>query len=143
MNGNVRYLELETQLGERRGTRGSVDHGGGGGNNGDMEARLGKLEEFALEARSRLDRIETKLDHVATKHDLAMTTADLNKSTNDLIKWVVGTAIALGAVSISVMTIVLNNAVSKPAPATAQSPVIVNVPPPMWQSAPEAPATKK
>ncbi len=35
-----------------------------------MEARIIALEEFAVEARDRLARIETRLDTFATKADL-------------------------------------------------------------------------
>ena len=34
------------------------------------EARIGKLEDFAIETRDRLARIETRLDTLATRSDL-------------------------------------------------------------------------
>lgn len=49
---------------------GVIDGGSGGGDNGGMEARVAKLEDFAVETRDRLTRIETKLDTFATKEDL-------------------------------------------------------------------------
>lgn len=88
-----------------------------------MEARLDKLETFADTAKERLARIETKLDAVATKgevHDLKA----------ELVKWIVATAVGLGAVGITVMTFVLNNAVPKTAPAVQPAPIIINIPQP-------------
>ncbi|MDN8617828.1 hypothetical protein [Variovorax ginsengisoli] len=35
-----------------------------------MEARVAKLEDFALDTRERLARIETRLDGFATREDL-------------------------------------------------------------------------
>lgn len=96
--------------------------------NAGMEARVLKLEDFALETRDRLTRIETKLDDTATKADLADLRTEMHKGTADIVKWVVGTAVALGAVGITVMTFVLNNATPK-AVAVAQPPaIIINVP---------------
>lgn len=45
--------------------------------NGGMEGRIIKLEEFAQDARERLVRIETRLDAFATKEDLAALRIDL------------------------------------------------------------------
>jgi len=44
-----------------------------------MEARVLKLEQFAVETRDRLARIETRLDTFATKEDLQALKADLYK----------------------------------------------------------------
>lgn len=88
-----------------------------------MHERVVKLEEFAGETRERLARIETKLDAVATK-------AELHDMKADLVKWIVATAVGLGAAGITVMTFVLNNAIPK-SPTTAiapQQPIIINVP---------------
>jgi len=99
------------------------DGGGEPPDNGDMENRVLKLEYFAEETRDRLVRIETKLETFATKEDLADAKADL-------VKWIVGTAVALGSAAIVVMTFVLNNAVPKVAPPPSQAPIIINVPQP-------------
>lgn len=37
---------------------------------GRMEARVAKLEDFAVDARDRLVRIETRMDTLATKEEL-------------------------------------------------------------------------
>lgn len=102
--------------------------GGDPPDNGDMEARVVKLEDFAVETRDRLTRIETKLDATATK-------AEVHDLKAELIKWIVGVAIGLGAAGITVMSFVLNNATPKPvaaapAPLAPQPPtIIINVPP--------------
>lgn len=47
-----------------------IDAGGGGGDDGDMEARITALEAANLETRDRLAWIETRLESVATREDL-------------------------------------------------------------------------
>lgn len=97
-------------------------HGGGEPpDNGPMDARVAELEDFALDTRERLARIETKLDTFASK-------SDLSDMKSDLIKWMVGTAIGLGVAAITVMTFVLNNATPKVAPTAAPPAIIINVP---------------
>lgn len=107
------------------------DGGGGDGYDGDMEARVAKLEDFVVDARERLTKIETRLDQTATKSDLTSETGgirtEMHKGFSDMIKWVVGTAIVLGATGITVMTFVLNNATPK-APAAQAAPIIIQVP---------------
>ena len=99
----------------------SLRPGGGPPHNGDMEARVVKLEDFAQDTRDRLTRIETKLDTFATK-------ADLQEMSSSMIKWMVGTAVGLGVAAITVMTFVLNNAAPKATTAAPQPPIIINVP---------------
>ena len=53
-----------------------------------MEARIIALEEFAVDARDRLARIETRLDTFATK-------ADLHRELHDLTWRLFGGASAL------------------------------------------------
>lgn len=76
-------------------------------------------------------KIETRLDQIATK-------ADLRECFSRAIKWVVGTAVGLGVAAITVMTFVLNNAAPKP--ASAQPPIIINIPQPV--APPPAPPSK-
>ncbi|MGC4396023.1 hypothetical protein [Hydrogenophaga sp. T2] len=104
---------------------------GGPPDNGGMEARVVKLEEFAQDTRDRLTRIETRLDQTATK-------ADLSEAMNGLVKWVVGTAVGLGVAGITVMTFVLNNATPRAATSPNPPPVIINVPPPAVAASPTA-----
>lgn len=68
----------------------------------------------------RFVRVESRLEQTATKADMADMKAEL-------IKWMVGTAIALGAAAVTVMTFVLNNATPK-APAAQPAPIIIQVP---------------
>lgn len=72
--------------------RESMDSGGGGGDNDDMEARIKALETAMLGANDRLTKIETRLDHMPTK-------ADLSDALHSQTRWVIGTAIALAAVA--------------------------------------------
>jgi hypothetical protein len=57
--------------------RSLIGDGGGGGDDGGMEARLSAPEAAHLETRDRLTRIETRLDAVATKRDVASLGGDL------------------------------------------------------------------
>lgn len=95
--------------------------------NGGMEARVLKLEDFAVETRDRLTRIETKLDATATKSDLADLKSEMHKGFSDMLKWIVGTGFVGMAAMVTVMAFVLNNAVPKAAPQS-QVPIIINVP---------------
>ena len=67
-----------------------VDGPGRGRDDGGMEHRLVKLEEFAQATRDRLTRMETRLDSVATSHDL-------HKALNDQTWKIIGAVITLGA----------------------------------------------
>jgi hypothetical protein len=87
-----------------------------------MQARIAKLEEFAIDARERLMKIETRLDQTATKADVAQAVADM-------VRWVVGTAIALAAVSVTVMTFVLNYATPPRNPLPQTAPIVIQIPP--------------
>jgi len=95
--------------------------GGPPADNGVMEARLIKLEEFADDAKQRLSRVETKLDHI-------------DKEVSNFKWWVlaqivaalltvVGTGIAIQQMTVS--TFLAAGAQSQPA---QQQPVIINVP---------------
>lgn len=107
---------------------GSFDGGGPPSDNGGMEARVTRLENKLDNVESRLTRIEAKLDHMATKAELADMKADL-------VKWIVGTAIALGTAAITVMTFVLNNATPKAPAIPAPAPTVIVVPTPAAQPA--------
>jgi hypothetical protein len=89
----------------------------------DIDTRLDKLEDFAVETRERLGRIETRLEQTATKADLA----DLAAS---MVKWIVGVAFGMSAAGITVMTFVLNNATPKVAvaPQPVPQPIVIQLP---------------
>lgn len=118
-----------------------IDGGGGPPYDVAMEARLVRLEEFAVDAKERLTKIESRLEQTPTKAELADKTGELkveiHKSSNELIRWIVGTAIGLGAIAITVMTFVLNNATPKALPPPQTPPAIYYVQPaPTIQAAP-------
>jgi hypothetical protein len=107
-----------------------------------MEAGPTKLEEFAAEARERFARIETRLDQMATRADLAeglgALRIEMHKEFAGMVKWMVGTAVVLGASAITVITFVLNYATPpknpaaplvQSAPAAQPAPVIIQLPP--------------
>ena len=62
----------------------------GGGDNGNMEARVAKLEEFAKDTRDRLVRIESRLDNIDRNLSAHFATkADVTDAKNSIIMWVV------------------------------------------------------
>jgi hypothetical protein len=79
-----------------------------------MERRIERLEQDMSDIKSNVAVI--KSDYV--------TRADLNASVNSLIKWIVGTAIALGAAGVTVITFVRNNA-SPPRAASQPQPIVI------------------
>lgn len=112
-----------------------IVNGGGPPYDGSMENRVAKLEEFVVDARERLTKIETRLDHTATK-------SDVQESANKIIIWVAGTAVTLGVAAIVVMTFVLNNAVPKAAstPPVQPQPIVIYAQPAPTAAAPSHPA---
>jgi hypothetical protein len=95
-----------------------------------MEARIEKLEEFVVEARDRLTKIETRLDQTATKADLTGLEARMHKGFAEMIRWVVGSAFVLGATAITVITFVLNYATpprNLPVPAVQPAPIVIQL----------------
>ncbi len=102
---------------------------------GNMEARVAKLESIAEKTSERLSSIEKDTTSIKTqleglsKH--YATKADLVEAINGQIKWMVATAVVLGVGAITIMSFVLNNAVPKTAQTQpAQQPIIINVPAP-------------
>lgn len=67
-----------------------IDKGGEPPDDDGMDARVKKLEEFALETRDRLVRIETRMDFFATKSDISDTKAAISEAKSSIIMWVVG-----------------------------------------------------
>jgi hypothetical protein len=118
--------------------RNPVADGGGPPYDGEMEARIARLEEFVVEARTELRAIDVRLGKIEIRLEVTATKADLQDSANALIKWIVATAALLGAAAITVISFVLNNAVPKASPA-APSPIVIAVP--VQPVAPSAPTT--
>lgn len=101
-----------------------------------MEARIVKLEESAAETNVRLAKIEARLEETATKADLNALRVEMHKGFAEMIKWVVGTAIVLGGTGLTVITLVLNNAVPKTPPPAPLPPVVVYAQPAPVAAAP-------
>jgi uncharacterized coiled-coil protein SlyX len=101
-----------------------------------LEERITGLEEFAADAKLRLTRIEAHLDQITSRVD--QTVRDVNevrvamhKGFADMTKWIIGTAMAMSAAGIVVMTFVLNYATPRPAPtATPPAAIVVYAQPP-------------
>lgn len=75
--------------------------------------------------KQRVTHIEAVLPTLATKADLESVRTEIHSTKAELIKWIVGTAVALGAAAITILTFVLNNAVPK---VPQQPPIIINIP---------------
>jgi hypothetical protein len=69
----------------------------------------------------RIDKLESDIAVIKSNYT---TKADLTASVNSLIKWIVGTAIGLGAAGITVITFVLNNASSQRV-ASQPQPIVI------------------
>ncbi len=93
----------------------------------ELLKRVVNLESDMKDVRERLARIEVRLDSTATKAEISEIKTGIAEMKTELIKWVVGTALAMGATALTVMTFVLNNAVPK-ASTPPQSPIIIQVP---------------
>jgi hypothetical protein len=97
----------------------------------DTESRLAKLEQFTIEARASLTRIETLVGHQADTTGISFATkADVQAVTVTLIRWIVGTAFGMSVAWIAAMTFVLNNATPKAAPPSAPQPIVIQLPSP-------------
>lgn len=107
-----------------------VDSGGEPPDNGEMQARIAKLEAVlpTLATKEDLARLEGSLKGDMARLDGALRT-ELHKGFAEQTKWILGTAIGGIAVFVTVMTFVLNNAVPK-APAQQLTPQIIVVPTP-------------
>lgn len=103
-----------------------VASGGGDGYDGNMEARVAKLEDFVVDARERLAKIEARLDQTATKSDLATTEGNLHKELHNMTWKLIGTA---GLLVAAVYFVTSHN--TAPTATPAQPPIIINVPQPV------------
>ncbi|PUA95485.1 hypothetical protein C8C99_0285 [Acidovorax sp. 107] len=109
-----------------KGNRGGGDSSGQPPHNEVMESRVSKLEDFAVETRERLARVETKLDHI-------------DKEVSNFKWWVVaqivagllavlGTGIAIQQMTVASFQGAAQVAKDAAPPAPAQQPIIINVP---------------
>jgi len=70
--------------------RDGLHGGGGGGDNGDMETRVARLEDLAAKTGERLARIETDLAVMKAQAAHYATKADVADAKAAIIMWVVG-----------------------------------------------------
>jgi hypothetical protein len=97
---------------------------------GDMTARVAKLEEFAGETCERLARVEVKLDHMEAKLDHIATDVSQFKW------WALGSVVAIvlavmgTGFSIQQMTVQSFQAAGQQAQQQAPQPIIIQVPSP-------------
>ena len=91
---------------------------------GDMDARVAKLEDFAGETRERLARVEVKLDHMESKLD------HIASDVGQFKWWALGSVVAVvlavigTGFAIQQMTVQTFQAAGQ----QAQQPIIINVP---------------
>ena len=80
----------------------------------------------------RLLSIEWRLEQMASKVDLQELRAEMHKCFHDLSKWMMGTAMVMCGLIVSVVALELNIMLPKFAVSSAQAPapVVVNVPAP-------------
>ncbi len=106
-------------------------------------------QQASIETRmdARLSALEQKMDagfaaaRAESDRRFAEVRADMEKLKSEFVKWVVGIAIAMSATGITVMTFVLNYAVSKPSvQPPAPAPIVIYLP--AQAPAPLAPGTR-
>lgn len=117
-----------------------IDGGnGGGGSMSDQYVTHSEFQDAVSSIKDRFASIDERFAKIETRLDQTATKADLAEMKFDVARWIVGTAIAVSATFITVMTFVLNNAIPKASPQPAQPPIIINVPSQQAAPAPEAP----
>ena len=96
-----------------RAVRDQLQPGGEPPDNGDMEARIAKLETLAEKTSERLIRIEAKQDdfakHYATKEDLALLKADVYKAMNEQTWKIIGAMITFGTLLSGIVFYIARN----------------------------------
>ena len=96
-----------------RAVRDQLQPGGEPPDNGDMEARIAKLESLAEKTSERLIRIEAKQDdfakHYATKEDLALLKADVYKAMNEQTWKIIGTMVTFGTLLVGAVFFIARN----------------------------------
>ena len=99
-----------------------------------------RLETIETRMDGRIATLEVKIDGKFSAVDakFAELRTEMQIGFADLTKWIVGTVIGVAAVTITIMTFVLNNAVPKaPAAAAAQpAPIVASQPEPSASIAP-------
>ncbi|WP_457332968.1 hypothetical protein [Rhizobacter sp. P5_C2] len=75
------------------GTPSSFDAGGGSGDDGEMEARVAKLEAIAEKTGEKLTAIDLRLTKLETRSESFATKADVSDAKYQIVVWVVATFI--------------------------------------------------
>jgi hypothetical protein len=85
-----------------------------------------RLETIETRMDGRIATMEAKLDAKFSQVDskFAELRTDMHKGFADMTRWIVGTVLGVGALSITITTFVLNNATPKAAPASL-APIII------------------
>jgi tetrahydromethanopterin S-methyltransferase subunit G len=99
---------------------------GGSDHNGGMEARIGKLEDFAHEARERLARVETKIDHI--DREVSQVKWWIVAQIAALFVAVIGTGIAIQQMTVATFQGAAQVAKESTPQAATPPPIIINVP---------------
>jgi hypothetical protein len=102
------------------------ENGGNGGGDMPVIRRVEKLEETTVGLRESVAEIKADVKHLATK-------SDVSEAKTAIVMWIVGTAIAVGALAFTIARV-------SSAPPAPQQPQIIVVP---TQSAPAAPEPRK
>lgn len=89
----------------------------------NLEERLGRLEEFARDAKQLLAKIELRLEQTATRTDIAEIRADMHTSA-DIARWMIATVVGL-FLGFGGLFFVMNNASKSAAPAAASPPIVI------------------
>ena len=96
-----------------RAVRDQLQPGGEPPDNGEMQARIAKLESLAEKTSERLIRIEAKQDdfakHYATKEDLALLKADVYKAMNEQTWKIIGAMITFGTLLSGIVFYIARN----------------------------------
>lgn len=86
------------------------------------------------------ETIDTKMDGRLSSYGAVVDSkfsvlrSDMHKGFADMTKWIVGTVVGVAAVSVTIMTCVLNNATPK-GPAPSQVPIVIYAAPPVAAAA--------
>lgn len=98
----------------------------------------GKISVLSATVDTKFAGVDAKFAAVDAK--FAELRAEMQKGFAELIKWMVGTVIAVNAVSVTVLMFAINNAAPKAAPSA--TPIIIYAQPPAASPVP-APTTPK
>lgn len=100
-----------------------------------VDARFEQIDQRFEKMDARFEKMEARFENIDGR--LASMDTNIHKTAAETIKWVIGSAIAMAAAGITVITFVLNYGVPR-APAQALAPIILQVPAYAFPAAPAA-----